>query len=66
MDMVGHDHEFVQLKDSSVAISKQHVQKKLGGAIAAEEGLPLCGYCRDEEDAFGKVHATAAKAASPF
>ena len=61
MNMIRHDHEFVELEDSAITIPKQRVEKHPGGAFVAEERLPLRGRCCDEEDTLGKVHATAAE-----
>ena len=61
MDVVRHEHEFVELGDSAITIPKQRIEKHLGGAFVAEERLPLRGHCCDEEYALGKVHATAAE-----
>ncbi len=55
MDVVGHDHEFVEKEFLLIAIIRQGVDQESRGCVTAKDRKALSGDGSDEEDAVG-VH----------
>ena len=53
VEVVGHDHEFVEQKFSFVAIVRQRFDHKVSRCLPAKDWTALGGDGRDEEDAIG-------------
>ena len=49
MEVVGHDHEFVEQELSLTSIMEQDVYEQIGGGIGLEDGVSLGGDGGDEE-----------------
>lgn len=55
MNMIGHDHEFVELKDSAVAIVKCSVYQNPCGRFGLEQGSAPPSHKGYEEYTIGEV-----------
>jgi hypothetical protein len=55
MDVVGHDHEFIEPKDPSLTIAEGCIQQQPGGPFGVEQGSASPSYKRDKKYAIGEV-----------
>ena len=56
MDVIGHDHEFVEKEFPLIAIMRESFDQEMGRCLASEDWLAMGGDGRNEEDAVG-VHS---------
>jgi hypothetical protein len=61
MNVIGHDYEFVELEDPTLAISMKCVEEESGSTFGAEERSSFPSHGCNEKCAIReRVHATAA------
>jgi len=60
--MIWHEHEFIEMENSTVTIAKERVKEEPCCTLRAEDVSSLPSHSRDEECAVSEeVHATAAQ-----